>query len=66
MARKVAALPPIPVRMSKQAINVAAMPVSQSSIYMDRDQFLLTSQTNDQREAVSAFFEKREPDFKGD
>ncbi len=65
MARKIAGLPPIPVRMSKQAINAAAGALHYPTTFMDRDQFLLTAQSNDQREAVAAFLEKRTPKFSG-
>ncbi len=65
-AAKVLKLPPVPVRMSKEAINRAALAQAQSAIYMDRDQFLLTSGANDFKEGVKAFLEKRDPDFKGD
>lgn len=66
LAERFAALPPIPVRMTKQAIDMAAKPLNLATSYMDRDQFALTSSTADQREAVSAFLQKRTPDFKGD
>ncbi len=65
MAKRIAALPPIPVRMSKQAINAAAGAMNYATTFMDRDQFLLTSQSEDQKEAVAAFLEKRPPKFSG-
>ncbi len=66
LAARYAKVPPIALRMTKQAINVAAMPLGQATSYMDRDQFAYASTTNDQREAIQAFLEKRDPAFKGD
>lgn len=66
LAERYAAVPPIALRMTKQAINMAANPLGLATSYMDRDQFAYASTTSDQSEAISAFLEKRSPAFKGD
>jgi len=66
LAQRYASVPPIALRMTKQAINVAAMPLGHATSFMDRDQFAYASTTSDQAEAIQAFLEKRDPDFKGD
>jgi enoyl-CoA hydratase len=65
IAKRIAALPPLGVRMSKQAINMAALALAEATSYMDRDQFLLAAASEDQREAIVAFLEKRPPNFTG-
>ncbi|MFM8819042.1 MAG: enoyl-CoA hydratase/isomerase family protein [Phenylobacterium sp.] len=65
-ADKVAALPPLPVRMTKEAVDALDKANHHAATFMDRDQYLLTSRTADFREGAKAFFEKRSGKFTGD
>ena len=65
-AGKVAALPPLPVRMTKEAINAQVGALHRATSAMDRDQWMLTGETSDFQEGSAAFREKRAPAFRGD
>jgi enoyl-CoA hydratase len=65
-AAKVAALPPLPVRMTKEAINAQSGALHRATSAMDRDQWMLTGETSDFAEGARAFVQKRKPKFRGD
>jgi enoyl-CoA hydratase len=65
IAARVAKLPPVPVRMIKQGIERAAHPLAAALSAVDRDQFALLQRAEDYGEAISSFFEKRDPDYTG-
>lgn len=65
LAEKAAAQPPVPVRMTKRAVNAASGALDQVASFMDADQYALCQLSEDFREGVAAFDEKRAPRFQG-
>ena len=65
LAQKAAAQPPVPVRMTKRAVNAASGALDQVASFMDADQYALCQLSEDFREGVAAFDEKRAPRFQG-
>ncbi|PLX88230.1 MAG: crotonase [Desulfuromonas sp.] len=64
MAQKIAAKPQVAVRLIKQAVdNGMEMPVDKAIDY-EAELFALCFATEDQKEGMAAFLEKREPNWK--
>ncbi|NLV16621.1 MAG: enoyl-CoA hydratase/isomerase family protein [Syntrophomonadaceae bacterium] len=65
MAHKIAGMPPVAVYMGKKGINLAAESSRRAGLLFEGAQSVYCCGTDDMKEAVSAFFEKRKPEFKG-
>ena len=66
IAQRYAALPPIAVQMIKRSANAWAGALDQAVMHADTDQWLLATRTDDFREGVASFREKRTPSYRGD
>ena len=64
-AEKFAQQPPLPMAMTKLTVNRLAHALDDLASHMDVDQFALASLTEDHKEGVAAFLERRKPRFKG-
>lgn len=64
-ARQAASLPPVQMRMIKQAVNASANALDRAVSHADFDQFGLAVSSGDYREGVASFIEKRPPNYTG-
>ena len=65
LAERVAAMPPVPLRMTKATVNAVAAASSAAAVHMDTEEVMLTELTEDFEEAMEAFRERRSPVFRG-
>ncbi|MBS1624027.1 MAG: enoyl-CoA hydratase/isomerase family protein [Bacteroidetes bacterium] len=64
-AKQIAAKSPIAVRLAKESVNNAYETTLDEGLQFERKNFYLTFASEDQKEGMKAFVEKRAPDFKG-
>lgn len=65
MARDLVRLPPLAVMQIKEAILAGQDASLEAGLMLERKAFQLLFASADKREGMQAFFEKRQPDFKG-
>jgi enoyl-CoA hydratase len=65
LARELASKPPLALRMGKEAVNKALETPLQEGLAVERKNFYFLFATEDQKEGMRAFLEKRRGAFKG-
>src|SRR5690606_14405180 len=65
LAREIAAKPPVAVQLAKDAVLAAFDTTIETGLAYERRNFYLLFATEDQREGMRAFLEKRRPQWRG-
>jgi enoyl-CoA hydratase len=65
LANIIAGKPPVAVMFAKKAINLAAESSMYAGLLYEQAQSIFCLGTEDKKEAITAFFEKRTPEFNG-
>ena len=65
LAKEMASLSPIALQLAKDAVNRSFETHLDEGLAYERRNFYLTFASDDQKEGMKAFVEKRKPDFKG-
>ena len=65
IARQIAAMSPIASQLAKEAINRSFETYLDEGLTIERKNFYLTFSSEDQKEGMKAFIEKRKADYSG-
>lgn len=65
LAQQIAALSPVAVALAKESVLQAFNSTLDEGLVLERKNFYLTFASQDQKEGMAAFVEKRNPDFQG-
>jgi len=65
LAKEIAALSPVAVQLAKESVNRSFETQLDEGLAFERKNFYLTFASQDQKEGMKAFIEKRKPEYKG-
>ncbi|PWL27875.1 enoyl-CoA hydratase-related protein [uncultured Roseivirga sp.] len=65
LAQEIASMPPLAVQMAKESINRSFEVSLEEGLYFERKNYNTLYSSEDQKEGMNAFIEKRKPNFKG-
>ncbi len=65
LAKEIAAMSPVAVQLAKEAVNRSFETLLDEGLMFERKNFYLTFASQDQKEGMQAFIEKRKPSFLG-
>jgi enoyl-CoA hydratase len=65
LAREIVAMSPVAARLAKESVNRAFETHLDEGLHFERKNFYMLFASEDQKEGMNAFVEKRKPDFKG-
>jgi enoyl-CoA hydratase/carnithine racemase len=65
IAREIAAMPPVSVKQIKEIVNAGLNAPLETALMLERKAFELQFATQDQKEGMKAFMEKRKPKYEG-
>jgi enoyl-CoA hydratase len=66
LAQKIASMSPVAVQLAKESVNKSFETHLHQGLQLERKNFYLLFSSNDQKEGMKAFIEKRDPNFQGD
>jgi enoyl-CoA hydratase/3-hydroxyacyl-CoA dehydrogenase len=66
MAKRLVAGPPVALKVAKKVMNFGTQLALEEGLKMEAESFGVLAETEDIVEGISAFFEKRKPEFKGE
>ena len=65
LAASISAMSPVAARLAKESVNRSFETHLDEGLHFERKNFYLTFASEDQKEGMAAFVEKRKPEFKG-
>ena len=65
VARKISRMPPLAIKLTKEVVNAGMDASLETGLLLERKAFEVLFDTEDQKEGMKAFIEKRRPEYKG-